>query len=38
MKAVTGDSERIEKVLKRVGSLVLDLETIRFDPYDPSNR
>lgn len=38
MKSVTGDPERIEKVLERVNSLVLDLETTRFDPYDPACR
>ena len=35
---MTGDPDRIEKVLERVDSLVLDLETTRFDPYDSSCR
>lgn len=38
LKAVTGDPERIEAVLQRVDSLVWDIETVRFDPYNPSNR
>lgn len=36
--AVTGSSDRIEAVLQRVDSLVLDLETVRFDPYTPGER
>ena len=38
LKAVTGDPDRIEGVLMRVDSLVLNIETVRFDPYNPSNR
>ena len=38
LKAVTGDPERIEEVLQRVNSLVLDIEIVRFDPYNPSYR
>lgn len=35
---MTGDPERIEAVLQRVDSLVLDIETVRFDPYTPNNK
>ena len=35
---MTGNPDRIEAVLQRVDSLVLDIETVRFDPYTPSNR
>ena len=35
---MTGDPERIEAVLQRVDNLVLDFETVRFDPYIPSNK
>ena len=38
LKAVTGNPDRIEAVLQRVDSLVLDIETVCFDPYTPSNR
>ena len=38
LMAVTGNSDRIEAVLCRVDALVLDLETVRFDPYSPGNR
>ena len=38
LKAVTGDPDRIEAVLMRVDSLVLNIETVRFDPYNPANR
>ena len=38
LKAVTGDPDRIEAVLKRVDNLVLDIETVRFDPYSPGNK
>ena len=35
---MTGDPERIEGVLMKVNCLVLDFETIRFDPYSPLSR
>lgn len=35
---VTGDPDRIEAVLQRVDSLVLDIEIVRFDPYSLSSR
>ena len=38
LKAVTGDSEKIEEVVNKVDCLVLDIETVRFDPYNPLNR
>ena len=38
LKAVTGDPDRIERVLQKVDNLVLDIETVRFDPYSPSSR
>lgn len=38
LKAVTGDSEKIEEVVSKVDCLVLDIETVRFDPYNPLNR
>lgn len=38
LKAVTGDPERIDTVIQRVDRLVLDIETIKFDPFNPSNK
>lgn len=38
LKAVTGDSEKIEEVVAKVDCLLLDVETVRFDPYNPLNR
>lgn len=38
MKAVTGNPERIDTVIQRVDRLVLDLELVKFDPFNPSNR
>ena len=35
---MTGDSEKIEEVVSKVDCLVLDIETVRFDPYNPLNR
>lgn len=35
---MTGDSEKIEDVVNKVDCLVLDIETVRFDPYNPLNR
>eukprot|EP00731_Ephydatia_muelleri_P035324 Em0114g8a len=38
LKAVTGDPGKIEKVLDRVNHLVVDIETAKFDPYNPASR
>ena len=38
LMAVTGDSEQIQAVLQKVDRVVLDIENVRFDPYDPSSR
>lgn len=38
LKAVTGDPERIDIVIQRVDRLVVDIEIIKFDPFNPSNR
>ena len=38
LKAVTGDPERIEAVLRRVDSLVIGIEMVRFEPYDSRNK
>ncbi len=38
LKAVTGDPDRIDTVIERVDRLVLDIETVKFDPFNPSNR
>lgn len=38
LKAVTGDPERIDTVIQRVDRLVVDIETIKFDPFNPSNK
>lgn len=35
---MTGDSEKIEEVITKVDCLVLDIETVRFDPFNPLNR
>ena len=38
LKAVTGNSDGIEAMLQKVNTLMLDIETVRFDPFDPSQR
>jgi hypothetical protein len=35
---VTGDPERIDTVIQRVDRLVVDIEIIKFDPFNPANR
>ena len=35
---MTGDPERIDIVIQRVDRLVVDIEVIKFDPFNPSNR
>ena len=35
---MTGDPDKIEKVLDRVNHLVVDIETAKFDPYNPTSR
>ena len=38
LKAVTGDPERIDTVIERVNRLIHDIRTIKFDPFNPSNK
>ena len=38
LKAVTGNPDGIEAVLQKVNTLMLDIETVRFDPFDPGQR
>ena len=38
LKSVTGNPEGIEAVLEKVNTLMLDIETVRFDPFDSSQR
>ena len=38
LKAVTGNPEGIEAVLQKVNTLMLDIETVRFDPFNPGQR
>lgn len=38
MKAVTGDHAQIEKVLDKVDSLVVNIETVKYDPFQPAHR
>ena len=35
---MTGNSDGIEAVLQKVNALTLDIETVRFDPFDPGQR
>ena len=35
---MTGDPEKIEEVITRVDRLVLDIEVVRFEPYNPLNK
>jgi len=38
LKAVTGDPERIDTVIKRVNGLVTAIEEIKFDPSNQLNK
>ena len=38
LKAVTGNTDGIETVLQKVNALTLDIETVRFNPFDPGQR
>ena len=35
---MTGNPDGIEAVLQKVNTLMLDIETVRFDPFDPGQR
>ena len=35
---MTGNPAGIEAVLQKVNTLMLDIETVRFDPFDPGQR
>ena len=35
---MTGNPDAIEAVLEKVNTLMRDIETVRFDPFDPSQR
>ena len=35
---MTGNPDDIEAVLQKVDGLILDIETVRFDPFDPAQR
>nr|WAW84832.1 axonemal dynein heavy chain 10 [Halisarca dujardinii] len=38
LKAVTGDPDRIDRVLDRVNHLILPIAELKFDPYQPATR
>ena len=38
LKSVTGDSAEIERVLEKVDGLIVHLEMVHFDPYQPSHK
>ncbi len=35
---MTGDADRINTVIQRVDRLVLDIEAVKFDPFNALNR